>query len=198
MIVIGIVGGIGSGKSRVASLLCDRGAVGIDADRIGHDVLGRGAVKKKLIRRWGRAIIGNDGQVLRREIARRAFSDPTELHALNRIVHPPLLAEIRRRLSRARREGCRAAVLDAALLLEFDLDRLTDLVIFVDTPHAVRLSRVSGHRGWDGEELTRRESHQIPLSTKAARADIIVNNHSSIDPVRRQVAHLWFIAGRSH
>ena len=193
MTTIGLIGGIGSGKSEVAGELDSRGAVVIDADRIGHDVLERASIKKQLVALWGADMIDSEGRPDRKRIARKAFSSRTGLDRLNAIVHPPILAAIGRQIDRARSDKKSVVVIDAALLLESGLEDLCDRIVYVRTPRHKRLKQIEDRPGWGSKELKRRERFQIPLKTKCMRADTIINNHSSIEHLRRQCARLWSV-----
>lgn len=169
-LVVGLAGGVGSGKSTVAAIFIKQGARGIDADALGHQVLDLPAVRAALVRDWGAEIL-RDGRVDRAALARLAFRSKDSVARLNRRVHPVILREIRRRILRAR--GW--VVLDAALLYETGADALCDRVVFVSAPRALRARRVRS-RGWDPEELRRRERFQFPVSYKKKKADYVIDN----------------------
>jgi dephospho-CoA kinase len=171
-LVVGLAGGVGSGKSTVARILRRlRRARVIDADAVGHRVLARPAVRRRLAARFGREILGREGAIDRRELARRAFRSRKDLEALNRETHPAILREIRKELDAAR--GW--VVLDASLLFESGADALCDRVIFVDAPRRVREARVAA-RGWAPGERARREALQWPAARKRKRSDVVIDN----------------------
>jgi dephospho-CoA kinase len=169
-LVVGLAGGVGSGKSTVASIFIKQGARGIDADALGHRVLELPAVRAGLVRDWGREIL-RDGRVDRAALARLAFRNRKTVARLNRRVHPEILREIRRELRRTK--GW--AVLDAALLFETGIDALCDRVVFVSAPRALRARRVRS-RGWGPDELRRRERFQFPVGYKKKKADYVIDN----------------------
>ncbi|HZE96544.1 MAG TPA: dephospho-CoA kinase [Planctomycetota bacterium] len=169
-LVVGLAGGVGSGKSTVASIFIKQGARGIDADVLGHRVLEQPRMRAALVRDWGAEIL-KDGRVDRAALARLAFRSRKTVARLNRRVHPEILREIRRRIARAR--GW--VVLDAALLFETGADALCDKVVFVSVPRAIRARRVRA-RGWGPEELRRRERFQLPVVYKKKKADYIIDN----------------------
>lgn len=178
--VIGLVGGIGSGKSSVAAQCAELGCAVVDADRMGHALLRERAVRDALRTRFGEKVLGPDGQIDRRLLAQEAFADAESLEALNSIVHPELWPRVRQAIERARRRAdVRAVVVDAALLLEKELDTLCDLVVYLDVPKEVRRARIVSTRGWRPSEVARREAMQISLKTKRKRADYIIDNSSS-------------------
>jgi dephospho-CoA kinase len=169
-LVVGLAGGVGSGKSTVAAIFIKQGARGIDADALGHRVLDLPAVRAGLVRDWGEEIL-RDGRVDRAALARLAFRSRKSVARLNRRVHPEILKEIRRRIEKAR--GW--VVLDAALLYETGADALCDRVVFVSAPRAIRVRRVRS-RGWGPGELRRRERFQFPVVYKKKKADYVIDN----------------------
>jgi dephospho-CoA kinase len=189
VVVTGLLGGVAAGKSRVAALLEQRGAVRIDADGIAHDVLREPDVVAAVIERFGEAVRSPRDGIDRRALGEIVFGDREALARLEAIVHPRVRREIGRRLAAAP-EGS-IVVLDAALLLENGLDRICDVVVFVETSDAVRAQRAGRDRGWDEDETGRRERHQLPVETKRDRADWIVRNDGSPEDLRREVGKLW-------
>ena len=169
-LVVGLAGGVGSGKSTVAGIFIKEGAQGIDADALGHRVLDLPRMRAVLARDWGTEIL-RKGRVDRAALARLAFRSRRDVARLNRRVHPEILREIRRRISRAR--GW--VVLDAALLFETGADALCDKVVFVSAPRALRARRTRA-RGWGRGELARRERFQFPVSYKKKKADYVIDN----------------------
>ena len=172
--VIGLAGGIGAGKSRIADELQRLGCLVIDSDREARAVLEREEVKRELVRWWGSDVVGEDGNVSRSRIAEIVFEDPTQRTRLEALVHP-LVKRSRDELIEASR-GHRAVVIDAPLLFEAELDADCDAVIFVDAPREVRLARVVEHRGWTEAELDRRERAQLPIDEKRRRSDHVIDN----------------------
>ena len=169
-LVVGLAGGVGSGKSTVAAIFRNQGALGIDADVLGHKVLGLPRVRAALARDWGDGIL-NGGRVDRAALARLAFRSKESVARLNRRVHPEILREIRRQVRRAR--GW--VILDAPLLFETGADALCDKVIYVSAPFAIRVRRTRG-RGWGPVELRRRERFQFPTVYKKKKADYVIDN----------------------
>ncbi len=195
--VIGLIGGIGSGKSQVASILAARGAVVIDADRVGHEVLERAEVALEVVRRFGagvlRPIPAGTGapSIDRRALGKVVFADPAALRDLETIVHPLMEDRFHEMISELAREGrARAIVLDAAILLEKNWDRYCDLVVFVNCPWELRLERVAASRGWSAETLRSRESAQWPVEAKRTHADVVIPNDRGIDSLERSVDDL--------
>jgi dephospho-CoA kinase len=183
--VIGLIGGIGSGKSTVAKMLEKEGAEVLEADRVAHAVLDLPAVRRRLVSRWGKGIV-LDGRVSRGALAKAAFRSPASIRQLNTIVHPEVRKAILRAIARCRRA---VFVVDAPLLLEAGAGGLCDRIVFVHAPAAVRWARVA-RRGWTRGELRKRERFQWGMSRKRKNADVIVDNSGSRAAAARQVRAL--------
>lgn len=184
--VIGIVGGIGSGKSALANALSHYFQCGrLDADRAGHRALERPDVALALKNAFGDQIFDAEGHVLRSELAQLVFG-PGESHLaarrrLESIVHPHIRRDIVEQLERHQSFlDCDIILLDAALLIEAGWSNDCDALIYVDTPAEIRRERVAS-RGWSAAELAKREASQLSLSEKQQRADLIVDNSQSIE-----------------
>ena len=191
--VIGLVGGVGAGKSTVAAELARLGCALIDADRIGHAVLNRHDVREQLCHRWGRRLVGPDGQVDREVLGEIVFADPQALDELNGIVHPLIRAEGERQLADlAGRRDVPAVVIDAPLLVEAGWDSLCTALVFVRSTGENRRRRVADERGWDEEKWQGRESFQNSLDTKARMCDYTVSNTSSVSHLVAQTRELFF------
>lgn len=192
MITIGLIGGVASGKSSVARLLADGGAVILDADRVGHEVLREAAVIDQLTARWGAGILQADGQINRRSVAQIVFApgNEAERQFLNGVSHPRIAARLEEQLAELRKSNCPAAILDAALLLEAGWDKLCDEIVYVGVPHEQRLARART-RGWDEAELARREATQLPLEEKKRRATQVIDNSGTLSDLEQQVDELW-------
>ncbi len=199
-LVIGLVGGVGSGKSEVARLVGERGGVLIDADRIGHELLQEPAVKQRVAELWGSGVFDAEGEVDRAELAAAVFSGSGEgspgIQALNEVVHPKLTARVRDAVDRARRQGAASwVVVDAALLLEWGLGAWCDVVVFVEASEQERRGRVAQARGWSAEELNRRERCQFSLAEKRTRAQRVLQNTGSREALIAEVEKLLVALG---
>lgn len=183
--VIGIAGGIGSGKSRVAAALASRGCIVSNADDHVREILAREAIRDELVEWWGDRVVTDEGLVDRRAVAGIVFADAAQLRRLEDLLHP--LVESARRALWAAHPGATAYVIDAPLLFEVGLDEHCDAVIFVETARETRLARVTSTRGWDDAELSRREDSQLPLDVKRSRADYVIGNDSSPEDLDIQV-----------
>ena len=181
VVILGLMGGVGSGKSTVARAFGSHGAHVLDADAIAHACLAESSIVDRIRDAFGDDVIV-DGEVDRARLGAIVFDAPDRLAALNRIVHPAVRAEIHRRLEEiGRLDGPQVAVLDVPLLLESELNQLCHRRLFVDAPEAIRRERVVRDRGWAPDELERREKNQKPLADKRAAADYTVENAGDVD-----------------
>ncbi len=194
MQIIGLIGGIASGKSLVAEQLVELGAGLLDADRAGHDVLELEEVKQAIRDRWGDEVIGPGGCVVRAAVGRRVFGTSEEATANRRflvsLTHPKIGELLGRRAAAFEAEGKQVLVLDAPLLIEAGWRELCNKTIFVDAPFEVRLERAQ-RRGWTAAELAAREAAQEPLDVKRKQADVIVDNSGSPESTHAQVEQIW-------
>lgn len=179
-LVIGIAGGIGSGKSFVAKKLAElAGGVVFDADAVAKGMLDRPSVQRQLIEWWGPEVIAADGRTNRGRIADIVFERPAEKHKLEAIIHPLVRAE--RELTKERLAGdaaVRCLVMDTPLLFEAGFADDCDRIVFVDADPEVRLQRVRAGRGWDSQEMARREAGQWPVEKKLDLSHDIVDNNA--------------------
>ena len=180
--VIGLTGGIGSGKSLVARHLATLGCAVIDADELATKALDDPVVQREVQKRWGEAVLRPDGCVDRRAMAKIVFDQPEALAGLEALIHPRVHAS--REALRRSYQGdptVHAIVEDCPLLMEKGLDADCDFVIFVTAEPETRRRRLAAARQWTGEELQRREKIQLPLDIKAERADYIIDNNAGED-----------------
>lgn len=189
--VIGIVGGIGSGKSTVSRAFALHGCGVLDADRIGHRLLNEPDIRQAVRQHWGEGVFGPDGRVDRSRLGRRVFADPAELEALNQLLHPRIEQTLCDGIDRFARQGRAAVVLDAAVLFEAGWERLCTHTVFVDAPWRDRLRRVRRQRGWSARQLRRRQNSQLPLDKKASLCCHRVTNHSQPSHLLQQVDSLF-------
>ena len=185
--VVGLVGGIGAGKSTAAAAFARRGGRLIDADKLGHEALEEPAVKDQIVARWGAAMTNPDGTVNRRTLAGVVFQNPDERAALEAITFPA----IRRRADAAiaatdADPAIRFVVLDAAVMLEAGWTDLCDTIVYIDAPREVRLARLAARSGWTPAEVAAREAAQLPLEDKRRRADTVIVNAGPTDDVQAQ------------
>jgi dephospho-CoA kinase len=192
--VIGLLGGVASGKSWVAKYLAQLGAVVLDADRVGHQVLEEPEVKQALRQRWGEEIFAADGQIDRAAVGRKVFAPPAEgpneLRFLEQIVHPRIGQRLSEQIAAARAAGAPAIVLDAAVMLKAGWDEKCDVIWFVDAPRALRIERAR-QRGWDEKQFAAREAAQESVEEKRGRADAVIENAGPKEDTQRQLRGLW-------
>lgn len=186
--VIGLTGGIGAGKSTVACILESIGVPVIDSDKVAHDLLRRADVVATLVLWWGERVRSRDGTADRRAVGNIVFGSPKELKRLEDLLYPRIAqhrdARVRELMAKP---DVVAVAIDAPKLVEAGVDRLCDAVIFVDAPLEMRIQRVAESRGWTSEEVQRRENLQIPLDRKRALAEYTIDNHSTIEHLRKEV-----------
>jgi len=186
--IIGITGGIGSGKSTVASILEELGAGVISSDHLNHDELNAPEVVETLRRWWGEAVVTPDGRANRDAIRRIVREDPAALKKLERLVHPRIARRSEELIAAYQADPRRRAIVwDAPLLHEAGLAPGCDVVIFVGADADVRLRRLEQSRGWMRADLERMEKYQKPLDFKRAKADYIIKNNSDRVALRLQV-----------
>ena len=195
MKTIGLVGGVASGKSRVARMLVDLGAGLVDADRAGHAVLAEDAdVQQALRQRWGDEVFATDGSVNRSAVAKKVFgqgkSAEAERRFLESLVHPRIGKRLAAQRDQLVAEGKQVVVVDAALLFEANWRPMCDVVLFVDCPRDVRLERAR-QRGWSDADFTWREAAQWPVQEKRRHADVTISNAGSEAELRRTVEEFW-------
>ena len=187
-LMIGITGGIGSGKSTVASILEELGAGVITSDRLNHEELNAPEVIETLRRWWGEAVITSDGRANRDAIRTIVGEDPAALKKLEQLVHPRISRRSEELIAAYQADPqCQAIVWDAPLLYEVGLAPKCDVVIFVEADADVRLGRLEQSRSWTQADLERLEKNQKPLDFKRAKADYIIENNSDRVALRLQV-----------
>jgi dephospho-CoA kinase len=189
--ILGLVGGIGSGKSFVAGLFAELGAKVVEGDQAGHEALKQPEIKKQIIARWGEEIVNDHGEIDRRKLGTKVFADPKHLKELETIVFPWIKEKLKRELLTADQDPhSRLLILDAAVMMEAGWSEICDAIIFVDAPKEVRQQRIAA-RGWSPEELEKRERSQLPLVEKKTRSQAVVENAGDVERTRAQVRELF-------
>jgi len=190
-LVVGLTGGIGSGKSTVSSLLAERGAVVVDADAITRELQRPGTpVFAAMAERFGPGIVAADGTLDRPAIADVVFGDAGALADLNAIVHPAVGGEIVRRLADLQATDC-VVVLDVPLLVESANAYPVGGLVVVDVDPEVAVRRLVEHRGMREADVRARMARQADRKERLARADRVVDNSGTPDDLRRQVDEVW-------
>lgn len=181
IVVLGLAGGIGAGKSEVARHLAALGCVVVDSDVEARAALDRPDVRETLVRWWGPDVVGEDGRVDRGRVAGIIFGASAERERLEGLVHPLVRSRRADLITRAREASARAAVIDAPLLFEAGVDAECDAVIWVEASRETRLERVIRTRGWTEAELDRREKAQWPIERKRAKCRYEISNDDGGD-----------------
>ncbi|MEZ6093643.1 MAG: dephospho-CoA kinase [Pirellulaceae bacterium] len=196
MLIVGLVGGIASGKSYVAKCFEDLGSATVHADQLGHLVLRDPNVIQQLVQQFGREILDPDGSVSRRRLGHRVFSNQKsgaakELESLEAITHPEIERLMRQQLVEFRQAGYDIVMLDAAVLFRAHWESICNRILFVECQQSTRVQRAI-ERGWTQQEFFDREANQLPIVEKRQHAtDFVFNDADARDPVNVQAARLW-------
>jgi dephospho-CoA kinase len=192
-LILGLTGGIASGKSTVAAMFKSLGARVIDADKISHSLIKPDTrVYRQIVRTFGRSILNKDRTVKRSELGRIVFNDKDRRKKLNRIMHPEIIRIIRKKLN-ALRKG--TVVLEAPLLIESGLTGLVDKLIVVNVSLANQIKRIQRKNPINNKEILKRIKSQMPLEKKVRLADFVIDNNGTKEKTRKQVAkirRLWW------
>ncbi|HXT18016.1 MAG TPA: dephospho-CoA kinase [Gemmatimonadaceae bacterium] len=192
MLLVGLTGNIGSGKSTVAQLLSERGATIIDADVLARRAVELGtAAFDKIVARWGNDVLAPDGHLDRAALRRVVFADHEQLEELNQIVHPEVERLRGRLVDQARKRGDRIVVCDIPLLFERHMTDRFDRIILVDSHRAIRLERLVKDRGLRETEAMDMIAAQMPAELKRARADFVIDNDGTLTQLERRVQDVW-------
>jgi dephospho-CoA kinase len=190
--VIGILGGMCSGKSTAAKELGKMGCVVIDADEIAHQLLDNKTIRAKIVHLFGKEILNAEGKISRAELANVVFSNPTKLSKLTGVLHPKVLARVEELINQFNSQpDVKAMVLDMPLLLEVGWEKRCDYIIFIDCAPQKRLERAKKTGFFDADTLKIRENLQISLDKKKRIADNIVDNNSDLSGLSKQIACIF-------
>lgn len=194
MRIIGLLGGIASGKSAVADMLRQRGAVVLDGDRAGHDVLRLPEIVTAARQRWGDDVLDAQGAIDRKKVAARVFgpggAGAAELEYLERLTHPKIGEMLRHQAAQAAEQGALLLVLDAPLMLKGGWADICQDILYVDARHEVRLARAL-QRGWTEAEFAAREAAQESLEEKKRRSTLVIDNSGALEATEAQIERLW-------
>ncbi|MHC4586601.1 MAG: dephospho-CoA kinase [Planctomycetota bacterium] len=193
--VIGILGGIGSGKSTIAAEFAKLGCKVIDADRIAHELLEEPPVREKVVSLFGQAVLDSLGKIDRRKLAEVVFADDHMLASLNRIIHPLVLQRTQGLIEQCKSQNqVKAIVLDMPLLVEVGWHKRCDKLIFVNCEQKLRLERAK-KMGFDKKQIKIRENFQISLDNKASLAESLadntIENNSDFSAIAKQVTGIF-------
>jgi dephospho-CoA kinase len=191
--VVGLTGGIGSGKSVASRILGELGGLVIDADRVGHETYAPGTPGwDQVVAEFGPSVVAPDGTIDRKRLGAIVFAEPDKLARLNAIVHPLIRTSIAERVAAARAAGgVPGVVIEAAVLVEAKWDALVDEVWVVTARPEVIEERLIAQRGLDRAAIATRMATQLGDAARAARADVIVDNSGSLEALRAQLTRLW-------
>lgn len=191
MFLIGLTGGIGSGKSTVASRLKTLGARIVDADKIAREIVEPGEPALAELAEAFDGVLNADGTLNRAELARQAFAAPEATEKLNSITHPRIRERTLERFAQARTDGVQVLVYDMPLLIENGEYKKMDHVLVVDAEDEIRIDRLVNSRGLDEEDARRRIAAQISREERLAAADSVVDNSGTRDQLLQQVDAFW-------
>ncbi|HEX78092.1 MAG TPA: dephospho-CoA kinase [Dehalococcoidia bacterium] len=192
MIVIGLTGGIGSGKSTVSQMLAELGAVVIDVDRLGHEALSpHTEAWQEVVTAFGSEILKPDGEIDRARLAQKVFGDAQAIERLNRIMHPRMYRLAQEKLARLEEEGVRVVVMDTPLLFEAHWTPLVDEVWVTYAPQEKVVERLRRRSGLSESEVRERLGHQMSPEEKARRGNRVIDTGAPLAEVKAQVEKLW-------
>jgi len=192
MFVIGLTGGIGSGKSEVARLLQSLGATVISADQVGHEAYAPNSESwHEVVNCFGREILQPGGEIDRQKLGAIVFSEPQKLAELNGIMHPRMARMVADRIESLREQGMDVVVVEAALLFEAGWDSLVEEVWAIDSPVEAVIERLQSRNGMNEEEVRRRIDSQMSRSERMERADLVLENSGDVATLESTVKSLW-------
>jgi dephospho-CoA kinase len=192
MLVIGLTGGIGTGKSEAARHMVALGAMLIDADVVGHEAyLPHAEAWNKVVEAFGEGILGPDNEIDRRSLGAIVFSDPEQLARLNGIMHPLMARMVKERIDTHREGGAEVVVVEAALLFEAGWNSLVQEVWVTDSQVDVVVERLAQRNGMSEEEARKRVSSQMSREERLERADYVIDNSADVDAMQRAIDELW-------
>jgi dephospho-CoA kinase len=190
--VIGLTGGIGSGKSTVSLWLAELGAVILDADKVGHEAFKPDTEAwHDVVATFGRQILTPTGEVDRKKLGEIVFNQPEALSRLNQIMHPRMYDMMKARIEEYRQQGVDVVVLEAAVLIEANWTSLVDEVWVTVAPEAMVLERLKKQRGLDEEQTSARIRSQLSSEERVEHADVVIKNDGDLEGVKAKVKELW-------
>lgn len=189
--IIGLTGGIASGKSTVSAYLAELGAIIIDADKIAHEIMEKGKTAYwQVIEAFGREILAENGEIDRSRLGKIVFNNLEKKKILEEITHPQVIREMREKIEEYRAEN-KVIVLDVPLLFEAGLDSMVDETWVVYVDRETQLQRLIARDGLSYEEANKRIQAQMSLEKKRVLADFVINNKGNIEDLKRQVLLKW-------
>ncbi len=192
MIIIGVTGNIGSGKSTVCRILANLGAATIDADKLAHEAYRPNSQTwQEIVTAFGKHILNPDAEIDREKLGQLVFSDPASLARLNQIVHPEAYRMVQKRIEDYRRRGATAIALEAILLIEAGWVNLVDTVWLVVASEDVVIQRLTEHKGASRPWILSRLRSQVPPEEKMKCADELIYNDGDLNQLETRITELW-------
>ena len=192
MFVIGLIGGIGSGKSSVSSILNSLGVDVIDADKVGHEAYTPDSEGwRKVISAFGQDIVGPENEIDRKKLGSIVFSDPSEMEKLNKLMHPIIHDLVEEKIQNLADQGINVVVLEAAILIEANWQDLTDEIWLAKANREVVIERVQLRNNFSREEIIKRIESQMSNNDREKHADIVIDNDGTIEQLEETVKTLW-------
>ncbi len=192
MKVIGLTGGIGSGKSTVSQFLAELGAVIIDADRVGHEAFKPDTeLWREVVAAFGRQVLASDGSIDREKLGEIVFGNPESLSRLNQIMHPLMYDMVKAQIEEYRRQGVDVVVLEAPLLIEAGWTSLVDEVWVTVAAESTVLRRLKERVGLSHQQALARIRSQLPSDERVKDADVVIDNDCSLGELKAKVKELW-------
>lgn len=190
--VIGLTGGIGSGKSTASQCLAELGAVILDADKVGHEAFQPNTdAWHEVVAAFGRQVIAPGGEIDRKKLGEIVFSQPQSLARLNQIMHPRMYEMMKARIEEYRRQGVDVVVVEAAILIEANWMPLVDEVWVTVSSETAVLERLKRQRGLAEEQTLARIHSQLATEERLKHADVVISNDGDLDEVKAKVKELW-------
>ncbi len=192
MIVIGLTGGIGTGKSEVARIFQELGAVLINADQIGHQAYTpHSEIWQEVVKAFGEEILQPNGEIDRKKLGSIVFADPDQLTRLNRIMHPRMARIVAQQVQELREQGADVVVVEAALLFVAGWDSLVGEVWSTESPENLVIKRLQSRSGLSQEEARKRIDSQMSAEERKSRSQVVVDNSGDLAELERVVRSIW-------
>lgn len=192
MIVIGLTGGIGTGKSEVTRIFQELGAVLINADQIGHQAYTpHSEIWQEVVKAFGEEILQPSGEIDRKKLGSIVFADPDQLTRLNQIMHPRMARMVAQQIQELREQGEDVVVVEAALLFEAGWDSLVDEVWSTESPEESVIKRLQSRSGLSQEEAKKRIDSQMSAEERTSRSQVVVDNSGDLVELERVVRSIW-------
>jgi dephospho-CoA kinase len=193
MLLIGVTGGIACGKTEVCKVFQKKGAIILSGDRIGKEVVEKDrVVLKELVKTFGEGILNNHQNLNRQKLGKLAFASKESKDKLNKIIHPYLLKELRKKIEDLKKkifEG--VVIIDAALIVEWGLQKELDHLIFVKSKREDKIKRLQNQKGYSRKEAMDRIKSQLPEKTKKGLANFVIINDKGLNELKRKAEKIW-------